>query len=159
MSAPNLQDQDHHDSKENIALRYYQQKHNALINDSRVHQSFYYISQIAAVVLSGIAPILIIKNAPKDVQAAAPALASIAAGLSMYKWKENWIRCKVAAENMESEMMKYQLHASEYSVDSIESSPSLILVTRLIDINDAHLRSWRAENEIRDPQAINHPKA
>ncbi|MEB3189508.1 MAG: DUF4231 domain-containing protein [Snowella sp.] len=127
------------------ALDYGNKKIKNYRRDAIFHRNAYFTSQIAAVFLSGITPILIIWNVPEPVKAAAPALASIAGGLSMYRWRENWIRCEITAEKMNDELIKFKLVTAEYKD---ETAASEIFVTKIGEINDAHLRKWRTENEV-----------
>ncbi len=70
----------------------------------------YFLSQFAAVVLSGITPILILMdNTPKYVQAIPPAVASISAGLAVYNWRLSWVRSRRAADSLENERVNFEL--------------------------------------------------
>jgi uncharacterized protein involved in tolerance to divalent cations len=135
------------EKNKNEALIFCKTKRDNYRRDANFHRSAYFTSQIAAVFLSGITPILIIGGVPEPVKAAAPALASIAGGLSIYRWKENWIRCENTAEKMTSELMKFELSTAEYK-DKSEIEKPEILLTKILEINEAHLKLWRTENEV-----------
>ena len=134
------------ENPKNEALNFCQTKINNYRRDANFHRNAYFTSQIAAVFLSGITPILIILKVPDSVRAAAPALASIAGGLSTYRWKENWIRCENTAEKMNSELMKFKIVTTEYKKDETKASENFL--TKILEINDAHLKQWRTENEV-----------
>jgi hypothetical protein len=73
----------------------------------------YFLSQFIAVVFSGITPILILMdNIPKHFQAAPPALASIAAGLSVYNWRLNWTRNKITSESLKNERLNFDMRVT-----------------------------------------------
>lgn len=76
-------------------------------------QSSYFISQFIAVVFSGVTPILILMdNMPKYVQAIPPALASIAAGVSVYNWRLNWARNRITSESLKSERLNFEMRVT-----------------------------------------------
>ena len=87
----------------------------------------YFLSQFIAVVFSGITPILILMdNIPKHFQAAPPALASIAAGLSVYNWRLNWTRNKITSESLKNERLNFGVaHLKEEQVKSEEREKSM----------------------------------
>jgi hypothetical protein len=80
------------------------------------------ISQFAAVVFSGITPILILlDNTPKFVQAIPPAIASISAGLAVYNWRASGVRSTIALASLESERLHYELRVgTEYGSERSE---------------------------------------
>lgn len=70
----------------------------------------YFLSQFAAVVFSGITPILILMdNIPKPIQAIPPAIASISAGLSVYNWRLSSVRSRRALNLLENERLNFEL--------------------------------------------------
>ncbi|BDA71641.1 hypothetical protein CAL7716_058070 [Calothrix sp. PCC 7716] len=74
----------------------------------------YFISQFAAVVFSGITPILILMDSiPKSLQAIPPAIASISAGLSVYNWRLSSVRSARAATLLENERLNFELRIGE----------------------------------------------
>ncbi|MEH2180504.1 SLATT domain-containing protein [Nostoc sp.] len=79
----------------------------------------YFISQFAAVALSGITPILILMdNTPKYVQAIPPAIASISASLAVYNWRSSWVRSRCGANSLENERLNFELRiGSDYSLN------------------------------------------
>jgi hypothetical protein len=117
-------------------------------DDARLHCIAFFTSQIAAVFLSGITPILIILQVPDSIKAAAPALASIAGGLSVYRWKENWIRCESTSEKLQAELLKFNSVEVE---EKDKTTATQKFLTKILEINDAHLKQWRTENEV-DPE-------
>ncbi|MFM6409330.1 MAG: hypothetical protein ACKPGT_33600 [Microcystis sp.] len=46
---------------------------------------------------------------------------------------------------MNSELMKFKLVTAEYKY---ETAASEIFLTKILEINDAHLKQWRTENEV-----------
>lgn len=127
------------------ALIFCQTKINNYRRDAKFHRNAFFTSQISAIFLSGITPILIILQVPDSVKAAAPALASIAGGLSVYRWKENWIRCESTSEKLNNELMKFKILTIEYTDPSKATE---IFLAKIFEINDAHLKQWRFENQV-----------
>jgi hypothetical protein len=127
-------------------ISFCQTKINDYKRDARFHCIAFFTSQIAAVFLSGITPILIILQVPDSVKAAAPALASIAGGLSVYRWKENWIRCESTSEKLQAELLKF--NSVQYAEENEKTTETQKFLTKILEINDAHLKQWQTENEV-----------
>ncbi|PSB65502.1 hypothetical protein C7B61_11215, partial [filamentous cyanobacterium CCP1] len=120
-----------------------------LVNYYERNRSFnrraYSVSQAAAVILSGVTPILILlPNVPKAVQAIPPAIASVAAGLNAFQYREKWIRCKSTAESLKVEKLKFELRISDdYSQNLPEEVVVFNFVNRVDALHSAQIQQWR----------------
>lgn len=104
----------------------------------------YFFSQFAAVVFSGITPILILlDNTPKFVQAIPPAIASISAGLAVYNWRSSGVRSRIALASLESERLNYELRVgSDYGSDRSDEEALANFRNKVTQINLGVLRDW-----------------
>ncbi len=109
-------------------------------------QCAYFLSQFAAVVFSGIPPILILlEHTPKYVQAIPPAVASIAAGLAVYNWRLSGVRSRIAAEALESERLNYELRVgSDYGSHLSEDEALTNFRNNVTKINLGVLQEWKS---------------
>ena len=120
----------------------------------------YFLSQFAAVVFSGITPILILlDNTPKYVQAIPPAIASIAAGLAVYNWRVSGVRSRIAAESLESERLDYELRiGSKYGSHLPDDEALVNFRDNVTKINLGVLREWQSV-VIQEANQPNHSKS
>jgi uncharacterized protein YheU (UPF0270 family) len=104
----------------------------------------YFFSQFAAVVFSGITPILILlDNTPKFVQAIPPAIASISAGLAVYNWRSSSVRSRIALASLESERLNYELRVgTDYGSEHSEEEALAHFRNKVTQINLGVLRDW-----------------
>ena len=104
----------------------------------------YFFSQFAAVVFSGITPILILlDNTPKFVQAIPPAIASISAGLAVYNWRSSSVRSRIALASLENERLNYELRVGpEYGSGVSEEQALAHFREKVTQINLGVLRDW-----------------
>lgn len=104
----------------------------------------YFFSQFAAVVFSGVTPILILlDNTPKFVQAIPPAIASISAGLAVYNWRASGVRSRIALASLESERLSYELRVGpEYGSGVPDEEALAHFKNKVTQINLGVLRDW-----------------
>lgn len=104
----------------------------------------YFLSQFAAVVFSGITPILILlENTPKYIQAIPPAIASISAGLAVYNWRSSSVRSRIALASLESERLNYELRVGDAYNSGVSDEEALARFRENVTkINLDLLRNW-----------------
>ncbi len=116
----------------------------------------YFLSQFAAVVFSGITPILILMdNIPKSMQAIPPAIASISAGLSVYNWRLSSVRSQRAATLLENERLNFELRISSCYSQSLEDEIAIAnFIKNVMQVQNQVLDEWEKvvlkENQIKD---------
>lgn len=115
--------------------------------DAVSHRNSYFISQAATVFLAGITPLLIIaEQVPKIIQAIPPTIASMTAGMVVYKWHKNWVCCKDTAEALESERVKFELRVTTlYDFNLNEDAAIGNFLDRIYEINSKHIQDWKVE--------------
>ena len=104
----------------------------------------YFLSQFAAVVFSGITPILILMdNVPKYVQAIPPAIASISAGLSVYNWRLSSVRSQRAATLLENERLNFELRVGKCYSHSLASEAAIAnFMKNVMQVQNQVLDEW-----------------
>ena len=114
----------------------------------RQHRVAYQISQVAAVVLSGLTPVLILwSDLPKPIQALPAALAAIAAGLNgIFQWKEGYVRFAYTGEALKSELLKFKTQTTKDYRASLEEQRALEnFVARVEFLLLNEVSDWRAQ--------------
>jgi len=126
-------------------------------------QLAYFLSQFAAVVLSGITPILILMdNTPKYVQAIPPAVASIAAGLAVYNWRVSWVRSRRAADSLENERVNFELRIGQDYNSNLPDEKAIENFRRnVLKIQNETLEKWeqvviQEVNENKESPSVTH---
>lgn len=103
--------------------------------------------QVAASLLSGITPILILVLPPTlDGWAALPAaLASIAVGLlGIFQWKENYIRFAYTGEALKGEKIKFETRTTkDYDVSLDDHQALSYFVARMEALVMSEVTDWR----------------
>lgn len=107
-------------------------------------QSSYFVSQFVAVVFSGIAPILIlVDHVPKYMQAIPPALASIAAGVSVYNWRLNWARNRITSESLKNERLNFDMRVTaDYDAKMSDDVALGNFRKRVMSLHLKAIRDW-----------------
>lgn len=107
----------------------------------------YQILQIAAIILSGLTPVLILwTDVPKPIQALPAALASIAAGMvGVFHFQENWVASKNAAESLKSELLAFETRTTEwYRASAGEDQALDNFVVRIEHLHKGEVSGWAA---------------
>lgn len=123
-------------------------------------QASYFLSQLIAVVFSGITPILILTdNMPKYVQATPPAMASIAAGLSVYRWRSKWASNKVTSEALRHERINFEIRATELYKEDLSDDVALgNFRNRIMQAHLTSLKEWKSDIEKEEEILTDSPK-
>ncbi len=106
---------------------------------------YYQVSQLMAIVLSGITPILIlIDQLPEVIQAIPPAIVTMLVGLGgIYQWKENWLQYAQTHETLKNEKLKFETRAGNYGFRLNETTALDRFVTRVSDITLGEVTEWQ----------------
>jgi hypothetical protein len=111
-------------------------------------RELYRWSQILAVVLSGLTPILILWNElPKPLQALPAALAAIVTALNgIFQWKDNYTRFAYTGEALKSELFKFQTRTTvDYARDVDDQQALENFVYRIEQLRENEVTDWRAQ--------------
>ncbi len=114
---------------------------------------FYVVSQILTIVLSGLIPVVLLRDvsvpivgaSPEVVAALLSAIVTIMAGLSAaFRWKENWTRYAYFAQALISEKAKFETRTTaDYSADRSEVAALDTFVTRTENVRMSEVAEWR----------------
>ena len=108
------------------------------------YQSF----QVAAIVLSGLTPILILwSDLSKVLQALPAALAAIAIGLlGIFQWRANYVRFSYVCEALKSERLKFETRTTaDYDMKLDEHEALGNFVTRMEALVMSEVTDWRGQ--------------
>jgi hypothetical protein len=108
------------------------------------YQSF----QVAAIVLSGVTPSLILWNHQSKVWQALPAaLAGIAMGLiGIFQWRANYVRFGYVCEALKSEKLKFETRTTaDYDTKLDEHEALGNFVTRMEALVMSEVTDWRGQ--------------
>ena len=114
----------------------------------RLQRLAYQSFQVAAILLSGLTPILILWSKEPNAWTALPAaLAAIATGLlGIFQWKENYIRFAYVSEALQSEKIKFQTRTTTNYDDKLEEHEALAnFVTHVEDLVMSEVADWRGQ--------------
>jgi hypothetical protein len=112
----------------------------------------YYTLQILTVALAAITPCLIFlaKDNPRNdvlnwLQLFFPALAAVCAGAAhIFRWREDGVRYTELAENVRSELWKYETRAGGYGPNLPDEQALDDLVTHVVELNLKAVSRWAA---------------
>lgn len=116
--------------------------------EKRRQRLAYQTFQVAAILLSGVTPILILWSDVPDVWTALPAaLAAIATGLlGIFQWKENYVRFAYVSEALQSEKNKFLTRTTtDYDKSLSEYEALSIFVTRVESLVMSEVSDWRGQ--------------
>jgi hypothetical protein len=102
----------------------------------------FFLTQISALVLAGLAPVVIaIEKAPKWLQASLPAVAAIALGLSTaFGFRDSWVRFGMAEEFLKSELVKFETRTTAaYGLDVSDETALRNFVERVNWLRVLHI--------------------
>jgi hypothetical protein len=107
---------------------------------------YFYTFQVAAIVLAGMTPIVILINgSPKWIQAFPAAAAAMASALvGTFHWRENFLRFANTAEALRSEKVQYDSRVGKLYGHSVDDATAFdTFVQRVEAIVSSETTEWR----------------
>jgi hypothetical protein len=119
----------------NDVVKFAEQKRDSYKKDAGYHQAAFFISEIAAVTLLGITPILALTT--DKLFPAITSSSGIIAGLSTkYKWRTSWMQCKKTSEAMDYEISLFKIEKD------VDQDKEKLLIDKIREIEFNHINNW-----------------
>jgi Protein of unknown function (DUF4231) len=154
------------DARRDWAISYCREQQRWYMTHKHRARRSYQIAKILTIIMSAIAPLLILTHAVSPIiQAIPPALAGIATSISSaFNWHNNWVRFGAAAMSLELALVGFETRGGELYDSNIDDEEALRrFVSQVIRIVGEEAKDWRSElqngpDEQTSPKGISGPQ-